>query len=292
MHDFETWFITIMTFAAAPLLVLIGWWVADRLIVALLRRGLELAESRFVSRAGSKAAREASLRRFRTLGHLTRQIVRWALAVLALLTLLGSMRVDVRPILTGVGIAGLAVSLAAQNIIRDFLNGIFVVMEDHYAVGDVIRLGDVSGVVERFSLRTTQIRTLDGELAIVPNGTVSGVTNFTKYWSRARVEVGVAYETDIPRAMEIMKKTGDGLKEVNPDKIIESPEVQGILEFGDSAITLRCLIKTHPGEQWEMGRQYRLDLKRAFDEAGISIAYPQLDLWVRGQGEEVPKTTA
>lgn len=293
MNTFHAWFITIMTFASAPLLVLIGWFVVDRLGTALVRRGFELAEARFVSNAGdSKSVREASLRRFQTLGQLTCQIVRGTVAVLAVLTLLGSMRVDVRPILTGVGVAGLAISLAAQNIIRDFLNGIFVVMEDHYAVGDVIRAGDVTGVVERFSLRTTQIRTLDGELAIVPNGTLSGVTNFARNWSRARIDVGVAYETDIPRAMEVMKKVGVSLQEANPEMIIESPEVQGIIEFGDSSITLRCLIRTFPGQQWEVGRQYRLRLKEAFNAAGIVFPFPQMDLWVRDQGEGVPKTTA
>lgn len=292
MDEMSVWAIKIMGMVYAPVFVLVGWWLVDRLSVVLLARGLDLVEKRLASRSATRVTREAGLRRYQTLGQLARQMVRWTIAVLALLTLLGSMKIDVRPILTGVGIVGLGISLAAQNIIRDFLNGIFVIMEDHYAVGDVINAAGTSGVVERFSLRTTQIRTLDGELAIVPNGTITGVTNSTKYWSRARIEVGVSYGTDIRRAMDVMKDIGVRLKEANPDKIIEIPEVQGIIEFGDSSITLRCLIKTFPGEQWEMGRQYRLTLKETFDAEGITIPFPQLDLMIRGQGEGGPKITA
>jgi Small-conductance mechanosensitive channel len=152
-------------------------------------------------------------------------LFRWSLAVIGALTLAGSLGVDVRSILTGLGIAGLAISLAAQNIIRDFLNGVLIIFEDQFAVGDVVKVEGNSGVVETFTLRTTRLRTVDGELVTIPNGSISTVLNFTKKWSRARIEVGVDYRTDIPRALKIMDSVARDLARQMPGKVIEEPAV-------------------------------------------------------------------
>jgi small conductance mechanosensitive channel len=276
-----------------PLFVLIGWWVVDRATVPFVAHLFKLAVARFEARSTSISQRDASVKRLQTLQGLATQIARGAVAVFAVLTLLGSLQIDVRPILTGFGVAGLAISLAAQNIIRDFINGIVVILEDHYSVGDVISVSGYTGSVERFTMRTTHLRTVDGELAIVPNGAVTQVLNFTKNWSRAKIDVGVAYDTDIPRAMKVMRDVAEGLYNDNKLRILEVPDVQGILAFNDSAIVLRCLFKTVPGDQWALGRDYRLRLKEAFDREGIVIPFPQTDVWLHGAGEAdpVPKTT-
>jgi small conductance mechanosensitive channel len=197
------------------------------------------------------------------------------------------------PVLTGLGIAGLAISLAAQNIIRDFLNGIFVIIEDHYAVGDVVKIGEYFGTVERFTLRTTHLSDLDGNYIIIPNGTIGELVNATKHWSQAQVIVGVSYDTDVRKALAVMEEVSQQLKADLPGKILGDPAIQGIHEFADSSINLRALIKTVPGEQWFIAREYRLRLKEAFDREGIVIPFPQLDLWVREYPQSPPqKTTA
>lgn len=278
---------------ARPGGIVLSWWILDHLgargilrIFAKAEAGLEMSE-------GGESKREASQKRFRTLKGISLQLFRWSLAVIGALTLAGSLGVDVRSILTGLGIAGLAISLAAQNIIRDFLNGVFIVFEDQFAVGDVVKVEGNSGVVETFTLRTTRLRTLDGELVTIPNGSISTVLNFTKKWSRARIEVGVDYRTDIPRALKIMDSVARDLALQMPGKVIEEPAVlEGILGYEASSVTLRILLKTIPGAQWEIAANYRLRLKQAFDEAKISIAFPQLDVHLKSEPEAVPNRIA
>jgi len=271
---------------ARPSSIVLAWWLLDRIGARGIRRFFAKAESGLELDEGGESKREASQKRLRTLRGITLQLVRWSLAVIGALTLVGSLGVDVRSILTGLGIAGLAISLAAQNIIRDFLNGVFIIFEDQFAVGDVVRIGDASGVVEIFTLRTTRLRTLDGELVTIPNGTISTVLNFTKKWSRARVEVGVDYATDIPKALRIMNRVAGELSRDKPGKVIEEPAaLEGILGFEGSSLTLRMLLKTVPGAQWEIAAAFRLRLKQAFDEEGISIAFPQLDVHLKEEKE-------
>jgi len=210
------------------------------------------------------------------------------------LTFLSTLGVNIMPILTGLGIAGLAISLAAQNIIRDFLNGIFVVIEDHYAVGDVVKIGEYFGLVENFTLRTTHLSDLDGNYIIIPNSNITDLVNATKYWSQAQVVVGVSYDSDTRKALGIMEKVAKELREAFPDKIQEEAQIQGILSFDDSSVSLRALIKTFPGEHWFIGREYRLRLKEAFDAEGIVIPFPQMDVWMKNTGglETAPQKTS
>lgn len=272
-----------------------SWFGGSWIVLARggIRRFFSKAEASLELDEGGEPKREASRKRLLTLRGITLQIARWSLVIVGGLTLAGSLGVDVRSILTGLGIAGLALSLAAQNIIRDFLNGIFIVFEDQFAVGDVVKIDVNSGVVEVFTLRTTRLRTLDGEMVTIPNGSISTVLNFTKKWSRARIEVGVGYSTDIPRALDVMNKVARDLAKDLPEKIQGDPSaLQGILEFGDSSLKLRILINTVPGAQWEVGALYRLRLKQAFEESGISIPYPQMDIHMKDYSPGIPKRIA
>lgn len=273
--------------------IVLAWWIVDRLGERGIVRYFVKAEAGIGMDEGVESKREASQKRLRTLKGITLQLFRWSVGVMGALTLVGSLGVDVRSILTGLGIAGLAISLAAQNTIRDFLNGVFIIFEDQFAVGDVVKIDDISGVVENFTLRTTCLRTLDGELVTIPNGNISTVLNFTKKWSRARVEIGVGYRTDIPEALKIMNRVAKELALEIPGKIIEDPAVlEGILGFESSSLKLRILLKTVPGAQWEIAAAYRLKLKQAFDEADISIAFPQLDVHLVEDPEAVSKRMA
>jgi small conductance mechanosensitive channel len=279
-----------------PVLILIGWFVADRVLRRVLGKIFDQAVEMIrknKTRGLAKHEREARMKRLGTLRKLALDIIRAILLVFAVLMFLSSIGIDIMPVLTGLGIAGLAISLAAQNIIRDFLNGIFVIIEDHYAVGDVVKIGEYFGTVERFTLRTTHLSDLDGNYIIIPNGTIGELVNATKHWSQAQVIVGVSYDTDVRKALAVMEEVSQQLKADLPGKILGDPAIQGIHEFADSSINLRALIKTVPGEQWFIAREYRLRLKEAFDREGIVIPFPQLDLWVRGYPQSSPqKTTA
>lgn len=281
-----------------PVLVLVAWYLADRILVKVLgkifSKGIEKVKNQ-EENGMSSHDRAARIRRLDTLRGLGIDLFRWGLGAVALLTFMSSVGVNIMPILTGLGIAGLAISLAAQNIIRDFLNGIFVIIEDHFAVGDVIKLGEHFGVVEKFTLRTTHLSDMDGNYIIIPNSNITELVNATKYWSQAQVIVGVSYDTDVRKALGIMERVAKETRLAFPEKVKEDAQVQGILSFDDSAVSLRALIKTFPGEHWFIGREYRLRLKDAFDAEKISIPFPQMDIWVRspeGFKKEVQNTSA
>lgn len=267
-----------------PVMVLLGWYIADIILAKLVSKAFDRSIAKVNKNRANKMnrlERTSRVKRLGTLKVLVVDVVRWGVGAVAILTFMSSFGVNIMPILTGLGIAGLAISLAAQNIIRDFLNGVFVVIEDHYAVGDVVKIGEHFGVVEYFSLRTTHLSDLDGNYIIIPNSNIRELVNATKYWSQAQVIVGVAYETDVRKALGIMERVAGELKGSFPDKVMEDAQIQGILSFDDSAVSLRALIKTFPGEQWFIGREYRLRLKEAFDAEGIAIPFPQRDIWIR-----------
>lgn len=279
-----------------PILIIIGWLIINRILRRFLGKILDQAvEMIRKNKTGglAKHEREARMKRLGTLNKLALDVIWAILFVFAVLMFLSSIGIDIMPVLTGLGIAGLAISLAAQNIIRDFLNGILVIIEDHYAVGDVVKIGEHFGTVQRFTLRTTHLSDLDGNYIIIPNGAIGELVNATKHWSQAQVIVGVSYDTDVRKALAIMEEVAGKLKTDLPGKVLGDPAIQGIHEFADSSINLRALIKTVPGEQWFIAREFRLRLKEAFDREGIVIPFPQIDLWVKEYPQDPSqKTTA
>jgi len=266
-----------------PILIILIWFFADRFVVKILGKILDSALNKFIFKSDNLTNIETQSKRKRiaTLKKLLIDVLRGVLFAIAILMFLDSLGINIMPALTGLGLAGLAISLAAQNLLRDFLNGFIAILEDHFAVGDVVTIAGKSGVVEKFTLRATYLKDLDGNHIIVPNSMIGEVVNATKNWSRAQIKVGVSYNTDIRKALAVMKKVAEELARDFPEKVLELTDVHGILEFEDSAIILRTLIKTAPGEQWFIGREYRLRLKEAFDEEGINIPFPQMDIWVR-----------
>ena len=170
---------------------------------------------------------------------------------------------------------------AFQNLIQDFIQGILILWEDQYTPGDIIKIGDYFGEVERFSLRATQLRTLDGEAVTIAHSSFNQAINYTKCWSRLNLGVTVAYNTNLDKAISLIKAIAWELCQ-DPQWqqiILEQPKVLGVDDFGDNSITIRLLIKTKPRKQWEIGREYRRRLKIAFDRAGISIPFPQRSIW-------------
>lgn len=260
---------------------LVLWCSVYWLLMRLIRHSASLARGRSQS--------EGDLKRLDTLERVGVSALRVVVLSALVLSFLDVVGVNVKGLLAGVGVAGLGLSLAAQSIIKDFLCGILIFTENQFNVGDVVSIGSFSGVVESFNLRVTHLRNLDGELIIIPNGQINTVVNQTKGWSVAKVEVGISYEADHGRFMELMKECGARLLDEMEELVLEPPEVQGIVDFRDSWMTLRVLIKTRPGRHWEVGRRYRAILKEAIDQRGMAMAYPRLDVLLVGpHGAKTP----
>lgn len=212
-----------------------------------------------------------------TLAGILKGVSRIVIVLVAGLTILGIVGIETGPLIAGAGVAGLAISFGAQNLIRDFISGFFILLENQYKVGDVIRAAGVSGQVEDMSLRVTVLRDLEGVAHFIPNGEIKVVSNLAKEWARAVVNVGVAYKEDLDRVISILNRLGAELAQdsVFGPNILEAPQVLGVESFADSQVTLRMIIKTRPLKQWETARELRKRIKAAFDREGIEIPYPQ-----------------
>ncbi len=224
--------------------------------------------------------------RLQTTASLLNYIGRFAIAVAAILMVMG-LFIPIGPLLAGAGVLGLAVSFGAQSLVKDLIAGAFMLVEGQFAVGDVVRVGDTAGMVERITLRTTVLRDLHGVVHIIPNGTIETLSNLTKSFSKAVLDIGVAYREDVDRVMDVMREEGMALRS-DPEwseLILEEPEILGVQDFADSAVLIRIAFKTLPLKQWDVARQYRRRIKNRFDAEGIEIPFPHVTFyWGEGQG--------
>lgn len=213
--------------------------------------------------------------RYHTLSSVILSAVKVLLWIMAVLSVLDILNIDIGPFLVAAGGISLAIGFGAQSLVKDVVTGFFLLMEEQFALGDSIELGGKSGTVEKISLRTIKFRGLDGTLHIMPNGSITSVSNMTYQWSRAIVKVGVSYDEKPERVLEVMNNIGKEFA-ADPewkDKLLDEPTSQGILDFGDSAINFRLLVKTNPGDQWAVGRELCNRIKNTFDKEGIDIPY-------------------
>lgn len=201
----------------------------------------------------------------------------WAIVIIESLQLVG---LDITPILAGAGILGLAVGFGAQNLVRDLISGFFIILEDQIRLGDVAVINGTGGLVETITFRTISLRDFSGVVHIFPNGGITSLSNMTKEWSAFVLDMGVGYNEDTDRVVEVMKAVGEELRQdrLFGPTMIEPIEVVGVENFADSAVVLRARIKTKPLEQWNIGREYRRRLKKAFDAQGIDIPFPHQTL--------------
>ncbi len=218
----------------------------------------------------------------------------WTLAVLILLST--AFGISLTPLLAGAGILGVAIGFGAQGLVSDFLAGIFMLAEDQYGVGDIIDVGDATGVVEGVSLRTTRIRDVTGTLWHVPNGQIARVGNKSQEWARALLDIGVAYGTDIDAASElILTIAADMAHEEDYQEIfLDEPEIWGVENLGNDSVDIRLVVKTQPGKQYAIARELRRRVKNGFDAAEVEIPFPQRTVWLRTEqpvslgGEDAP----
>lgn len=279
-------------------IVLVVAWV----VVRLAKRWVTRSVQRIVN-----PDREAAAQRFRRIGvepppmlaadvkdprretraHVISTVMAGSIAVLiwviTVITLAGIVGLELGPLIAGAGIAGVAVGFGAQDLVKDWIAGLFVLLEDHYGIGDVVDLGEAVGVVEHFSLRATTLRSLDGTVWHVSNSEVTRSGNLSQVWSAALVDVDVAYDTDLAAAQQLLHETAAAVcaSEDFADHVLEPPEVLGVESLGADGITLRVKIKTAAGQQWALQRAIRAAVKEAFDGAGIEIPFPQRTVWMR-----------
>ena len=247
---------------------------ADRTPGALLRTGTP-PTLRTAQRADTIGALLASAATFTV----------WSVALLMMLSEVG---LDLGPLVAGAGIVGIALGFGAQNLVRDFLSGIFMLLEDQYGVGDVIDAGPASGVVEGVSLRTTRLRDVEGNVWHIPNGEISRVANKSQGWSRALLDVQVSYQTSTDHAVEVIERVA---AETWADaewssEILSKPEVWGVEALAADGVTIRLVVQTRPLAQWKVARELRARIKQAFDAEGIEIPFPQRTVWHRGDESE------
>lgn len=208
----------------------------------------------------------------------TTRVLVWTIALIMCLRELGF---DVTPILAGAGVVGLAVGFGAQNLVRDVMTGLVMLVENQLRVGDVANINGIGGVVEQVGLRTTILRDLSGTVHVIPNGTVSVVSNLTRDFSYYVFETGVAYKEDTDRVVAVLRELAEELRQEPDfrDAILEPLDVLGVDSFGDSAVVIKSRIKTQPVLQWKVGREMNRRIKKRFDAEGIEIPFPHRTLY-------------
>ena len=267
-------------------------WLLRRAIGQVLRRlhsgaiGGRVGAMRRGVPSALRATQETSLRAEQRLEALTgvlRSIATFTVWLIAAFMILGELGVNLAPLLAGAGVIGVALGFGSQSLVRDFLSGIFILVEDQFGVGDIINLDEeTEGVVELVSLRTTRLRSVDGTVWHVPNGEIRRVGNMSQHWSRSLLDLEVAYDTDLEFAKSVVKRVADGLWEED-GAILEEPQMWGVEKLDASGVVLRLVVKTTPLEQWRVSRELRQRIKLAFDEEGIEIPFPQQTVWHRGE---------
>ncbi|GAA4119552.1 mechanosensitive ion channel [Nocardioides fonticola] len=217
------------------------------------------------------------VQRAKTIGDLFKSIVTGVIVAVVGTMMLSELGVDIAPIIASAGIIGIALGFGAQSLVKDFLSGIFLILEDQFGVGDVVDIGEASGTVEAVSLRVTRLRDINGTVWYVPNGEILRVGNMSQNWSRAVIDVGVGYREDLARVTTVLREVAHDLWEDEEYRgvVIEEPEVTGVESLATDAVHLRVLIKTAPMEQWAVAREMRQRIKARFDHEGIQIPYPQ-----------------
>ncbi|PRW62804.1 mechanosensitive ion channel family protein [Actinopolyspora mortivallis] len=216
--------------------------------------------------------------RAQTIGSVLRSVASSVIFGVAFVMILGEFGINLGPILASAGVLGLAIGFGAQSLVQDFLSGIFMMIEDQYGVGDVIDAGDAVGTVESVTLRITKIRDLNGGLWYVRNGEIMRVCNMNQDWANAVVEIPLDYSVDIAHAERVIETTIDefAAEEEFRSKILEKPDLSGVIGIGNGSVTVRIIVKVKPGEQWALGRALRGRLKSRFDAEGVRVAYPLL----------------
>jgi small-conductance mechanosensitive channel len=259
------------------------WFVLNKFLPRIVRR--------VVTQTGYKESKEGLEKRTNTLLSLFKGMARVVIVIVVIIMVLDEVGVPVAPVLAGFGIVGVAVGFGAQYLIRDLIAGIFIIMENQYRVGDVVKVADIAGLVEYITLRKTVLRDLDGIVHHVPNGEIKTASNYTRHFSRVNLNISVGYGTDLDHAISVINRVGKELaQDTKWRKVIKSPpQVLRVDNLGDSGIDIKILGDVKPIEQWGVMGELRLRLKKAFDAEGIEIPWPHTKVYFGNPLPDSPK---
>jgi len=227
---------------------------------------------------------EEEVRREDTLIQIMSGTIKISTVVFVFLMILSEFGIDIAPLIAGAGVIGLAFGFGGQYLVKDVITGLFIILENQYRVGDVVKIAGIAGLVEDISLRVTILRDLDGTVHHIPHGDVTTVSNMAKGFARVNMNIGISYNADVDKVKEIINRVGNELAE-DPEfkeKIIDTPKYVRIDSFDDSSVSLKILGETKPLAQWEIAGELRIRLKRAFDKEGIEIPFPQMVIHKEG----------
>lgn len=251
------------------LIILVAWWA-----IIIVQRAIKALRIRIAGRFGDHESQQ----RAETLGRVFRYMAAVAISLIAGMLILSELGISVAPILGAAGVAGLAVGFGAQALVKDYFTGFFLLIENQIRQGDVVQLGNHSGLVEEVTLRYVRLRDYDGAVHFVPNGTITSVVNMSRGFAFAVTDISVAYDEDLEAVMRVMKDTASQLR-ADPqysNRILDDYELAGVERWDDSAIIIRGRFKVAPLQQWDIRRAYLLRLKKRFDAEGIEIPFPQM----------------
>jgi small conductance mechanosensitive channel len=254
-----------------------GILLAAWLLQAVAARFIRVFRSYMERRTGGE-----QLARVQTLSRVFRNAAAIVIAIVAGTLILGELGISVAPILATAGVAGIAIGFGAQSLIKDYFNGVFLLLDDQVRVGDVVAIAGKDGFVEEVTLRYVRLRNWYGHVHYVPNGEITTVTNMTREFGQAVVEARVAYREDADRALDVMREVGEAMR-ADPawkDRLVAEPEMIGVARLEDSAVILSCRMKVMPAiQQWNVTREFLKRLKKAFGEHRIEIAFPHLTIY-------------
>lgn len=255
------------------------WKLMMIAIVFVLAKLLLSAISRFTKHMMSAERyhqTEYQGKRVDTLMTLLRSVARYGIYFIAILIVLGQLGMSnvISNLIVTAGIGSVAIGFGAQSLVKDVVTGLFMMFESQFSVGDYVQIDDNTGTVEATAMRVTYLRTFKGEQVIIPNGSISRITNYSRGDNLAYLKIATPYEQDTAEVMELIQKAAEGYAGAHTELILAAPYVQGIVEFADSAVLIGVGCKVHSMKQWEVERGLRLAIKEAMDEAGVSFPYP------------------
>ena len=256
------------------------------IIIILLTRMLVSVINGLVDRTfkNRKKGKELmTISRANTLGEILKSVIKYILYFIAMMTIL-DMFINTASILATAGIGGIAIGFGAQSLVKDMITGFFILFEDQYALGDYVKIADCEGIVEELGVRVTKLRDFSGELHIIPNGKVDIVTNRARGAMRALVEVEIAYEEDVDKAIKVLEKMCLTIKKGN-DTILEGPDIVGVTDLSKSGVVIRIVANTQPMNQWSVEREIRKKIKETLERENIEIPYPRIVIAGGGKGD-------
>jgi small-conductance mechanosensitive channel len=269
-----------------PEMIATVFWIALKIVIiyAAARICIKIAD-KMVSHmiiAREKSPLKFDVRRTNTIGRLIHNLISYSVNLICMMLILSQVGVNLGPLLAGAGVLGLAIGFGAQSLVKDVITGFFIIFEDQFGVGDVIQVDQFKGTVEEIGIRVTRIKSWTGEVHIIPNGNIKQVTNFSTYNSLAVIDVAVSYESDIDRAIDVLKETVKQVHE-RTDNIVKAPEVLGVQMIGNSELKMRVIAECKPNTHGDVARLMNAEIKKQLDANGIEIPYPKVVTFVKSE---------